>query len=363
AALYLNNSPNNQIILNTFYNNFLAVFPQTAIDINSNTVIMNNFISNGIAATLFDNCTNNYWNSTIASEIKTISANTLDYSNFTPYRIGGPFDITLGADVTPLPIITGITASITNYNVNLKWSKSTPVDFSAYNIYISDIPGTTNLSKSDIIIKIPNVNTTNYSHFPGLGTWYYHVTVSDIPDPNNFTNECWYSSETSVTVTNLPPPLIQAPSLLVIAVSTNQIDIIWNSISNATSYTLYRNTIPETNTATNITGFISTITNYSNTGLFPGTIYYYWMKAYNISGSSEYSVVASAKTLSGDIIPPAIPVIISIDADRNITITWNANTEPDFLQYNIYRSTTSGSGYVKVTSITNIDTTSYVDSG
>jgi hypothetical protein len=50
-------------------------------------------------------------------------------------------------------------------------------------------------------------------------------------------------------------------------------------------------------------------------------------------------------------LPPAAPGGVSADgALRNIALNWNNNTEIDLDGYNVYRSTTSGSGYVKLTS-------------
>ena len=53
--------------------------------------------------------TNNWWNSTIASTNARRIKNNGGYSNFTIYRLFGPFDIT-GNSITPLPRITWATA-------------------------------------------------------------------------------------------------------------------------------------------------------------------------------------------------------------------------------------------------------------
>ena len=88
-----------------------------------------------------------------------------------------------------------------------------------------------------------------------------------------------------------------------ISISTEQINLIWNDLINETSYTLFRNTVNNTNNATNIVGFPVNVTNYNNTGLSPNTTYYYWLKAYNDIGSSEYSTVASNTTKSNEYNP------------------------------------------------------------
>ncbi len=102
----------------------------------------------------------------------------------------------------------------------------------------------------------------------------------------------WKESSFISNIIILPP---EKPfGLTANAVSPNQIDIIWNDLFNETSYTLFRSTNNNTNSAINIAGFTNNQAN--DTGLSPDTIYYYWVKAYNAIGSSGYSIVAYDKT-------------------------------------------------------------------
>ncbi len=54
---------------------------------------------------------------------------------------------------------------------------------------------------------------------------------------------------------------------------------------------------------------------------------------------------------TGDVTPPAAPTGLTADLDSiHVALDWDDNTEEDLQGYNIYRSTTSGSGYTKLNS-------------
>lgn len=138
----------------------------------------------------------------------------------------------------------------------------------------------------------------------------------------NCNTDC-ITNDNIVSVVPFPPvaPIITFST----AVSYRQIDLQWNNVLNETSYTLFRNTDNNSNTASNITGLPADQTNYNDMGLTTYTSYFYWIKAYNISGASGFSTYISNKTLPA---PPIAnpPVITNIHAlsSRKMYLEWTA---------------------------------------
>jgi len=98
----------------------------------------------------------------------------------------------------------------------------------------------------------------------------------------------------SVTTVSLPPP----QNLSATAVSSSQIDLVWDAVSGAVYYNIYRD---------NALIASSSVTSYSDTGLSPSTTYTYNVSAVDSSGmESPKSSSASATTLSAP--TPPTPV-------------------------------------------------------
>ena len=71
--------------------------------------------------------------------------------------------------------------------------------------------------------------------------------------------------------------------------------------------------------------------------------------AHNLSAYLEGSQFG----LSSDTFPPAAPTgLIATDGDTQVSLDWDNNTEADLAGYNVYRSTTSGTGYAIIETTT-----------
>ncbi|WP_368293240.1 cell wall-binding repeat-containing protein [Dehalobacter sp. TBBPA1] len=140
-------------------------------------------------------------------------------------------------------------------------------------------------SSSDTYTKIKTVSTNSYTD-TGLTaekTYYYKIQAYGSDGLSAFSS-VKYDKTDAVSV----PATLTATAL-----SSSQIKLTWETVSDAESYYIYRAT-SETGTYTKI----ATVTalEYTNTGLTSGKTYYYKIKAYNGSSLSDYSSVAEATT-------------------------------------------------------------------
>ena len=119
--------------------------------------------------------------------------------------------------------------------------------------------------------------------------------------------------------TNSTPPF--APSnLTATAVSGSQIQLIWNSCTNASSYNVKRSTASGGPYSLIYSGLSAT--NFNDTGLPATNSFYYVVSALNLSGESLNSSQASATTLTPDTPPALAPVANqSIGAGVTLNIT------------------------------------------
>ena len=145
-------------------------------------------------------------------------------------------------------------------------------------------------------------------------------------------------------------PLPPAPGgLAATAVSSNQINLVWNGVTNAASYNVKRST---TNGGTYViiaTGW--TMTNYTDAGLAGATTYFYVVSGVNAGGESANSVQVSATTLL------AAGLTATAVSASQISLTWNAITNAT--SYNVKRSAVSGGPCPTIA--TGVTATNYTD--
>ena len=203
-------------------------------------------------------------------------------------------DSSSSSSSTTLSAPSGLTAAGAASQVTLDWTAVSGA--SSYTVYWDNSTGVSSSSTA-----ITSVSTDNYTHssLDNGTTYYYKVSAVDT---DNTTGSL--SSEVSAA-TPLP-----APDNLSASGANNTITLTWNSVSGATSYTLYWDNVSGIDSSdTAITSI--TNDNYTHSNMDNGSTYYYKVAADDSAGtagtlSSEvnattYKYLSSTSTASGSI--------------------------------------------------------------
>ncbi len=138
----------------------------------------------------------------------------------------------------------------------------------------------------------------------------------------------------------LPPP--SPGGLVAAAVSSSQIALTWNAVTNAANYSVKRSTTSGGPYTVVATGIIAT--NYTDSALADGTTCFYVVSAVNFGGEGTNSVQVSATTMPA---APAGLTAAAVSATQN-GLAWSPVASAT--SYNVKRSTTSGGPYTLIAS-------------
>ncbi len=145
------------------------------------------------------------------------------------------------------------------------------------------------------------------------------------------------SSPAVLTVTGVPP----APTGVAAADGTScaAVTVSWNASAGATGYQIWRNTVNNSGTATQIA--TDNASPYLDTTGVAGTTYFYWVKATNGCGPSPFSLSDSGFRNAA---PTAPTNVAATDGSScsGVTITWSASAGAT--SYGIWRHTVNVSG-------------------
>lgn len=165
----------------------------------------------------------------------------------------------------------------------------------------------------------------------------------------------------------------QAPTLSVKGpVTETVVPLTWtqNTDEGFAGYELYRSNTPNfaIEGATSVADFWwQDDTTYNDSGLTPGTTYYYKLAVYDWGGQMALSNEVAATTLP-DGPPSAVTLSITDDISSytQVKLAWTKNTEADFKRYELHRSLTSGFTPTAATLLTTFDSsnqTQHTDTG
>ncbi len=230
--------------------------------------------------------------------------------------------------------------------VFLDWDDSTQPSVTSYNTYRSTTSGGPySYVGSDVLSEYEDDTVVN-------GTRYYYVVtaVDNLARESGFSNEVFADPE---------QPMPQ-PQNVSATGGQGQVTINWSPVSHPEliGYGVYR----ATSSGGPYTGIAQVYDPpHVDTNVVIGQPYFYVVVSINggTQEESAYSLEVTATPV--DTIPPAAPTnLVGTPTNGGVDLSWDANSEPDFREYGIYRSTTSGGPYVN---IDNDDATSYADGG
>jgi ELWxxDGT repeat protein len=131
-----------------------------------------------------------------------------------------------------------------------------------------------------------------------------------------------------------------------VAVSSSQINVTWSAPSgNESLFKVERKTGPN-GTYAQITTRTVVQRDYSDTGLLPGTQYFYRIRSSNAAGDSPYSAEVSAITFSPPLPPSSLTAVAQSGTQINLTWVDNSSNETGF---KVERKTGAGGTYALVT--------------
>ena len=224
-----------------------------------------------------------------------------------------------GGNSSSISAPTGVTASIYEDEegvfVYVKWnSVSNAVK---YNIYYS----TSNGSYSNI-----GSVTSNYCYItnPNTNNYVKVTAVSSNGTESNMSNYAYCSYNGGggggTTVPNAPTGVTATN---VGSSSNPQIEIAWNSVSNATSYKVYRSS-SASGTYSQIGSATSNTYSYDNNPLSGHN--YYKVRAVNSAGESSYSSYAHYNNTGGGSSYSPCPPTVTVSGTSSQTVSWTVPT-------------------------------------
>jgi len=268
--------------------------------------------------------------STLYTDTGLFSGTNYCYKVFA-YNLGGENSLSSNVCAPTIPDapdnLSGVATS--QSNVTISWS---PVfGATGYNVYRDTLANGSNRSKVKTITSPSDTSYTNTGLSSGK-TYYYWVSAY------NSSGE----SSPALYATIIPP---DPPSKIsATATSSSSIFLKWSSVSGAVGYYIYRDTTFNGNSRSKVwTTSSKSDTSHTDKELLSGTVYYYWVSAYNSGGegpqSSPYVSAITPLDTTSD-------VSVTARSSNSISLKWSSVLRSS--GYYVYRATSADGSYNKV---------------
>lgn len=240
-----------------------------------------------------------------------------------------------GSDANDLPVpINVVASSVSSSQIYISWNSVSSA--TSYNVYRAT-------SNSGQYTKIASVNTPYYSdsYLPSGITYYYKVQTANPMGTSSYSSIVYTSTQSSDGILSAPANV--AAKVL----SSSQIELTWDSVSNATSYNVYRTTADSA--IYSMIGSVST-NDFTDSSVSSGVTYYYKIQTVYANNTGPYSdVVTAIAMLNNGVLANPTNVITMPLNSNEIYMSWNSVANATY--YNVYRSTSYNGTYTNVATV------------
>jgi hypothetical protein len=167
--------------------------------------------------------------------------------------------------------------------------------------------------------------------------YYYWVKAKNAVCTSAFSLSDSGSAATSVTVPAAPVGVTATKGAY-----ADKVRLAWSAVSNATNYEIWRHTANDSSAAAKLDGDPTTPPGY-DTNVVPDTVYYYWVKARNSAGASDFSASDSGYA-SSVLSPPAAPAWVAASDgaySNKVRVSWGSVSNAS--SYELWRNTANDS--------------------
>ncbi|UQZ83789.1 Chondroitinase-B precursor [Paenibacillus konkukensis] len=279
----------------------------------------------------------------IAKVSDDMAMSAVPYIGFVTQKGVASFDNPYATD-TPLGAPGELTGTSAGTAVDLSWSEVTGAD--SYVIRRSTtVSGPYLYAGTSGAAAFTDIGVTNPQ------TYYYMVSPVSITPQGS-------SAE------GIPAFVSVGATGLTGASGDNKIDLSWSGFASAASYTIWRSLSSDSG-YTQLGTVAGGTTAYSDATAVNGTTYYYRVQAVTADTGATPSLTinnAAPLTATAGVTAPNAPTgLTAAVAGSEIALSWSPVSGAK--SYSIWRSTTSGSGYVRIGTTADGSTTSYSDTG